>query len=41
MASNEVDPFYAKVQFGYIGFCIGKSDFFFLETFAALGLKVA
>ena len=32
--------FYAKVKFGYIGFCMGESDFFFLETIAALGLKV-
>ena len=39
----DLDPFYAKVKFGDIGFCMGKSEnyFFFLETFAALGLKVA
>ena len=36
--------FYIKVKFGYIGFYMGKSEiylFFFLETIAALGLKVA
>ena len=39
----DLDPFYAKVKFGDIGFCMGKSEYylFFLETFAALGLKVA
>ena len=33
----------AKVKFGHIGFLMGKSEnyFFFLETIAALGLKVA
>ena len=36
----DLDRFYAKVKFGDIGLCIGKSDFF-LETVAALGLKVA
>ena len=37
------DTFYAKVRFGDIGFCMGKSEnyLFFLETIAALGLKVA
>ena len=37
------DIFYAKVRFGDIGFCMGKSEnyYFFLETVAALGLKVA
>ena len=25
----DLDPFYAKVIFGDIGLCIGKSDFFF------------
>ena len=36
----DLDTFYAKVKFG---FCMGKSEnyFFFLETVAALGLKVA
>ena len=39
----DLDPFYAKVKFGDIGFCMGKSEnyLFFLETVAALGLKVA
>ena len=34
---------YAKVKFGHIGFCMGKKWklFIFLETIAALGLKVA
>ena len=38
----DLDPFYAKVKFGHIGFCMGKSEnyLFFLETIAALGLKV-
>ena len=37
----DLDTFYAKVKFG---FCMGKNEnyyFFFLETVAALGLKVA
>ena len=35
-------PFYAKVKFGDIGFCIGKvKNIYCLETIAALGLKVA
>ena len=34
------DPFYAKVKFGHIGFCMGKSEnYYFLETIAALGLN--
>ena len=37
--------FYIKVKFGHIGFCMGKSEnylfIFFLETLAALSLKVA
>ena len=39
----DLDLFYAKVKFGHIGFCMGnvKIIFFFLETIAALGLKVA
>ena len=39
----DLDPFYAKVKFGHIGFCMGKSEnyFFFLETFATFVLKVA
>ena len=38
-----VDPdlFYAKVKFGHIGFCMGKSEnYVYLETIAAIGLKV-
>ena len=36
----DLDPFYAKVKFGHIGFCMGKSEiFYFLETIAALGLN--
>ena len=35
-----LDPFYAKVKFGHIGFCMGKSEnYCFLETIAALGLN--
>ena len=35
-----LDPFYAKVKFGLIGFCMGKSEnYYFLETIAALGLN--
>ena len=39
----DLDPFYAKVKFGDIGFVWEKVKiiFFFLETIAALGLKVA
>ena len=39
----DLDTFYAKVKFGDIGFCMGKIEnyLFFLETVAALGLKVA
>ena len=58
----DLDPFYAKVKFGYIGFCMGENEnylvfgnycslrsfvwekmkiIYFLETIAALGLKVA
>ena len=39
----DLDRFYAKVKFGDIDLRIGKSFFccFFLETVAALGLKVA
>ena len=36
----DLDRFYAKVKFGDIGLCIGKSEFF-LEIVAALVLKVA
>ena len=35
----DLDPFDAKVKFGYIGFCMGKSEIiYFLETIAALHL---
>ena len=58
----DLDLFYAKVKFGYIGFCMGENEnylffgnycslrsfvwekmkiIYFLETIAALGLKVA
>ena len=39
----DLDPFYAKVKFGDICFCMGESEnyYFFLELIAALGLKVA
>ena len=38
----DLDPFYTKVKFGYIGFCMRESEnYYFLETIAALGLKVA
>ena len=38
----DLDPFHAKVKFGHIGFCMGKSEnYYFFETIAALGLKVA
>ena len=39
----DLDPLYAKVKFGHIGFWMGKSENSFLETIAALhvGLKVA
>ena len=39
----DLDLFYVKVKFGYIGFCMGESEnyLFFLELIAALGLKVA
>ena len=38
----DLDTFYAKVKFGDIGFCMGKSEnyLFFFETVAALCLKV-
>ena len=38
----ELDPFYAKVKFDHMGFYMGKSEnnYFFLETIAALGLKL-
>ena len=62
MTLGDLDPFYAKVKFDYIGFCMGENEIYiffgnycslrsfvwekmkvicFLETIAALGLKVA
>ena len=42
MTLVDLDLFYVKVKFGYIGFCMGKSEnIYFLELIAALGLKVA
>ena len=29
----DLDPFYAKVKFGHIGFCMGKSEIFFFFFF--------
>ena len=39
----DLDTSYAKIKFGDIGFCMGKSEnyLFVLETVATLGLKVA
>ena len=38
----DLDPCYAKVKFGHIGFCMGKSEnYYFLETITALDIKVA
>ena len=38
----DLDLFYTKVKFGHIGFCMGKSEnYYLLITIAALGLKVA
>ena len=37
----ELDPFFAKVKFDHIGFCMGKSEnYFLLEIIAAFGLKL-
>ena len=42
----ELDPFYTKVKFDHVGFYMGKNEnyflffIFFLETIAALGLKL-
>ena len=43
MTRVDLDPFYAKVKFGHVGFCTGKKVkiIYFFETIAALGLKVA
>ena len=38
----DLDPFYAKVKFGHIGFVWEQVKIiYFLETIAALGLNVA
>ena len=38
----DLDLFYTKVKFGHVGFRTGKSEnYYFFETIAALGLKVA
>ena len=38
----DLDQFYTKVKFGHTGFCMGKTEnYYFLETIAALGPKVA
>ena len=39
----DIDPYYAKVTFGHLGFCMGtrgKNFMFFLETIADWDLKV-
>ena len=37
----DLDLFYAKVKYGYIGFCMGKSENYVLfGTITAIGLKV-
>ena len=34
----DLDPFYAKVKFGHIGFCIGKSEnYLFFGNYCSLG----
>ena len=39
----DLDPFYAKVKFDYIGFCMGESEnyFFFFGNYCSLGSQVA
>ena len=39
----DLDPFYAKFKFGLLGICMRKKVkiIYFIETIAALGLKVA
>ena len=38
----DLDPFYAKVNFGHVGLCMEKVKIiYFLELIAALGLKLA
>ena len=36
----DLDLFYTKVKFGHIGFCMGMKIIHYLETIAAIGLKV-
>ena len=36
----DLDLFYAKVKLGCIGFRMGKSEKYYLETIAAIGLNV-
>ena len=37
----DLDLFYVKVKFDYIGFCMGECEnFYFLETVSALGLTL-
>ena len=36
----DLDPFYAKVKFGHLGLCMGKTHNYWFETTAALGLSV-
>ena len=40
MTSSDLDLFYGKVKFGYLGFSMGKSENSgFLQTIAACDLK--
>ena len=39
MTLVDLDLCYVKFKFGYIGFSMGESEIYFLETIAALGLK--
>ena len=37
----DLDPFYAKVKFGHIGFCMGKSEnHLFFGNYCSLGREV-
>ena len=34
----DLDPFYAKVKFGHIGFCMGKTEnYLFFGNYCSLG----
>ena len=36
----DLDPFYAKVKFGHIGFCMGKSEnYLFFRNYCSLKVK--